>query len=263
MTTVSKGAPNGEPHGDENQGTEVQKAAKPHITSFIEAGCALALVAITFTYTYYASGQLHKMKRTVDAAEKASAIAEQTLRNQQTTFEMDKRAYLIGLSPVFAKPGFVAEQPLFINISVKNVGATPAIRQVSQLRLIPHRIHAPTGEAAALDVQSFLQANFQEMKTHDIEVRKELDRIPEAEDDVAPNADFFTSNFAKPEAKLSGNEFKEISVMNPKALFFLYALGYVTYYDAFYHPHQSEICWFFVGNDPAIWHRCALHNTIR
>jgi hypothetical protein len=45
-----------------------------------EAVCAVLLVVITGFYTYYAAGQLHKMKRSTDAAEKAANVADQTLK---------------------------------------------------------------------------------------------------------------------------------------------------------------------------------------
>jgi hypothetical protein len=49
----------------------------------IEAVCAVLLVVITGFYTYYAAGQLHKMKRSTDAAEKAATVADQTLKEIQ------------------------------------------------------------------------------------------------------------------------------------------------------------------------------------
>lgn len=91
MTTEGDGTPNGERDGGENDGTQVKKSAeKPHFTSYIEAGCAILLVLITGTYTYYAAGQLHKMKRSTDATEKAAnaaakaaGIADVTLKEIQ------------------------------------------------------------------------------------------------------------------------------------------------------------------------------------
>jgi hypothetical protein len=53
-------------------GTAKQKTNWPQR---IEAVCAVMLVIITGTYTYYAAGQLHKMKRSTDAAEKAANAA--------------------------------------------------------------------------------------------------------------------------------------------------------------------------------------------
>jgi len=45
----------------------------------IESVCAVMLVVITGFYTYYAAGQLHKLRRAVQAAEGANTIAHDTL----------------------------------------------------------------------------------------------------------------------------------------------------------------------------------------
>jgi hypothetical protein len=52
----------------------------------IEAVCAVLLVVITGAYTYYAAGQLHKMKRAVEAAEGANKISREALVVVQGAF---------------------------------------------------------------------------------------------------------------------------------------------------------------------------------
>ncbi|MGB9236471.1 MAG: hypothetical protein WCC04_18840 [Terriglobales bacterium] len=52
----------------------------------MEGCCAILLVIITGTYTYYAAGQLHKMKRAVAAAEGANAVAREALISVQRAF---------------------------------------------------------------------------------------------------------------------------------------------------------------------------------
>src|ERR1700676_4800696 len=48
---------------------------KKNWPQYVEAMCAMLLVIITGTYTYYAAGQLHKMKRSTEATEKAANAA--------------------------------------------------------------------------------------------------------------------------------------------------------------------------------------------
>jgi hypothetical protein len=52
---------------------------KINLPQRIEAVCAVLLVIITAAYTYYAAGQLHKMRRSVEAAEGANRIASRSL----------------------------------------------------------------------------------------------------------------------------------------------------------------------------------------
>jgi len=52
----------------------------------IEAVCAVLLVLITGTYTYYSAGQLHKMRRATKAAEDANVVAREALVAVQRAF---------------------------------------------------------------------------------------------------------------------------------------------------------------------------------
>ena len=67
MTTESKGKPNS------------NRPEDPHWITYVEGACAVLLVFITGFYTYYAAGQLHKMKRATEAAEGANKIAYSAL----------------------------------------------------------------------------------------------------------------------------------------------------------------------------------------
>jgi hypothetical protein len=80
MTTESDHAParHGENSAQNRHGKE-QGAAPPHWVAFVEGGCAVMLVLITGTYTYYTAGQLHKLKRATEAAEGANKIAATAL----------------------------------------------------------------------------------------------------------------------------------------------------------------------------------------
>lgn len=57
--------------------------SKPHITSWIEAGCAIVLIFITGFYTRYASQQADASKQAANAATEAARIAGATLKEIQ------------------------------------------------------------------------------------------------------------------------------------------------------------------------------------
>jgi hypothetical protein len=64
----------------------------------IELSCALALVAITGMYTYYAGGQLREMRKATkatqiaaDAAKSAAETADATLKSTKKSFVIDQR----------------------------------------------------------------------------------------------------------------------------------------------------------------------------
>jgi hypothetical protein len=94
----------------------------------IEAACAILLVIITGTYTYYAAGQLHKMKRAVIAAEGANDIARDALITGQ-------RAYISFKSITNERGPFKAPQSYYwrVGASFINLGNTPAVRAVLSL----------------------------------------------------------------------------------------------------------------------------------
>lgn len=79
----------------------------------VEAVCAVLLVVITGFYTYYAAGQLHKMKRSTDAAEKAANTAEKAVH-------LSERAYI-----TTSVPDLIIPQK-FVSFSINNNGRMPS-----------------------------------------------------------------------------------------------------------------------------------------
>jgi hypothetical protein len=71
---------------------------------WIQASCSVALVGITFFYTYFAARQWHEMKRAADATKQAAdatAIAAQAAQGSAGTakdaLEKGQRAFVLGL----------------------------------------------------------------------------------------------------------------------------------------------------------------------
>jgi hypothetical protein len=77
MTTIGEGAPNDDSRsGETDSPRKKQTTEQPHWIAYVEGACAILLVLITATYTYYAARQLHKLKRSTDAAVKAAEAAK-------------------------------------------------------------------------------------------------------------------------------------------------------------------------------------------
>jgi hypothetical protein len=94
------------------------------------------LVIITGFYTYYAAGQLHNMKRATGAPERSATAAKSAadtadapLKNQQKSFEIDQRPYMVVEgAPRFSGNGLMAQKGITVNIAFRDVGRTPAMK---------------------------------------------------------------------------------------------------------------------------------------
>jgi hypothetical protein len=131
MTTEGEGAPSGNGEDGESNGRQKkQTTEKPHWVAYVEACCAVLLVVITGTYTYYAAGQLHKMRRATKAAEdsayaaqNAADTASKTLIFTQDSFRDEQRAW-IGVPEIKIVN---LPKPAKMNVIFHNSGRTPAL----------------------------------------------------------------------------------------------------------------------------------------
>jgi hypothetical protein len=111
----------------------------------VEAVCAVLLVIITGFYTYYAAGQLHKMRRATKAAEdsanaakSAANIAESALQFQQQEFRTQQRPYIYPV-PIrnMGAPDCIVFTPIGNDlysvgcaVGMRNSGLSPAVEIV-------------------------------------------------------------------------------------------------------------------------------------
>ncbi len=89
----------------------------------IEAVCAVLLVIITGFYTYYAAGQLHKMKRSTEATERAANAAKDSVDLARKNAHFDQRAWL-GIS--YGTYKYAISQTFGATYEVTDTGKTPA-----------------------------------------------------------------------------------------------------------------------------------------
>jgi hypothetical protein len=150
MTTVDEGAPSGNGGKRERDSSrKKQTAEKPHWVAYVEACCAVLLVLITGTYTYYAAGQLHQMKRSTDAATRAAKAAE----DQGKLAYVEERAWVgvVTAALKYKRPPRKGEhmppltELLAVMVKITNTGRTPAVN----LRIGAKGAIVPNGEGIA------------------------------------------------------------------------------------------------------------------
>jgi len=107
-----------------------------HWTRYIEAACAIALVLITGTYTYYARQQAGAAIVAANAAKSAGDTAHDAL-------VLDQRPWvgLMGGSHISAE--IAKGSPIRIHLEIQNVGKTPALDESSVHKLTNRPIHDP------------------------------------------------------------------------------------------------------------------------
>jgi hypothetical protein len=144
MTTESEGTPNGNGNNSKGNGTQKKQTTEtPHWIAYLEGFCAVMLVLITGTYTYYAAGQLHKMKRSTDAAERAALAAKAAADIAHDTLVLSNRPW-IRITHRIVKPlnfNFVgaagAAATMTVQDIIENVGNGVAVNVISWEDVIP------------------------------------------------------------------------------------------------------------------------------
>ncbi len=107
-----------------------------HWTRYVEAACAIALVLITSTYTYYASRQATAALTAAHAAKSAADTANETLIEMQTNnkesaqfaerkFHIEQRPYLTATDIKSNSPISAGENRIMLGLF--NTGKSPAL----------------------------------------------------------------------------------------------------------------------------------------
>jgi hypothetical protein len=163
------------PEAIERERTAEQK--KQHRTQkLIAAGTWAAFIAATI-YAGIASKQLGEMRKattaakdSADAAKKSADTASQTLLNSQTSFEIDQRPYMVTDVPEFAGNGLTPDKAIEANITLRNIGRSPARKYIANVNLL--RFDGEKGERGRGKLIRFLTSSFAELESKDAKGRK-------------------------------------------------------------------------------------------
>jgi hypothetical protein len=231
----------------------------------------LAFAAAAY-YAYVTKAQLKEIQDQTPAIKAAANAANESLKQTTRSFQIDQRPYLIVSFPTFNPEILVngrlpINSPITANITFVNIGKSPARKIVNHLRMVryapPQHREQPRNRE---ELRTFLRGVFQEFRKKDSAARTEMKTVPEAEHDLAPQKDFFSTN--DPDVTLSGADVESVMAMPPNAgRLMLFYVGVVTYTDLFEsegsETHETEFCYFFLGNNPNTWHICDAYNTIK
>jgi hypothetical protein len=182
----------------------------------------------------------------------STAALDATIENARR----DQRPYLIVDVPVFNQPSITADHEITANINFRNIGRTPALKILHNLRMESYR--ASTRDALI----KFMDGLFTELRGKDQKGRREIEASPYPEEDVAPQA---TQFFTSPAITLSPDDVTRLAVNSgpeagDEALFYV---GVLSYTDASHSAYKTEYCYFYFGDNPRIWHICDHNNTIQ
>jgi hypothetical protein len=203
--------------------------------------------------------QSPEIQKSADAAKSAADTADATLKSQQKSFEIDQRPYVVSQLPIFSTPpGFVANADLFVNLTFKNIGRTPALKDWTDTQFVAYYRKAGAMPELHRRYREFLDGIFQEFRRHEIKDREASAPFPALESDIAPGGDYFVSN--QKGVELSGDQLELVKKGDAGALFFL---AMTTYSDSFGSKYETTVCWYYVGTHPEIWHRCDSYNAIK
>jgi hypothetical protein len=230
---------------------------------FITALATVVIAVLTAFYVHYSRGQWQTMRGQLPelhaaavAATNAATIADTTLKNQQKSFEIDQRPYMVCDIPVFSGNGLVADKPITANVTFKNIGRTPARRVATAVTLLRFD-RLPRGSKNGTDkVMRFINSEFAALRERNSKSR-EVDNEFKTGTDIAPNATAFATN--QNALVIPSQEFKKTE----SGAIILFYLGIVTYADGFGNLYETEYCALYFGTDPRIWHICDNHNTIK
>ena len=206
---------------------------------------------------------LGETKKAAEAAASAAKTADATLKETQKSFQIDQRPYLVvipDLPVIFATPGFVPDQQLAANVTLINTGRTPAIRTFSDL-------HLKIFDARGLNpsdhehIKKLLVSAFADMHKREKQFRMETAGYAIViEFDLAPQGKFFISSHD--DVVVPAKEFPYIQGTTGYKLS-LYAVGLITYFDEFGNGYETNVCYFYFGDNPLIWHTCDAFNMIK
>jgi hypothetical protein len=226
------------------------KKKEKHWPQRIEAVCAVMLVLITGTYTYYTRGQLRLTREAVrqSKADNAAAIAAQQklaqdslIKSQENfdksasdardAFRDDQRAWVGPIS--ITAPEVKAGSPIpTIGIVIKNSGKTPALRFASNITMRVFRKNEP----------------FRPIFTSPTG--------PPSIDVVQPNMGMLLNTGA---AKTPLTD-TDITAFHNRE-FFIYFFGKLTYVDAFKRIHHTTFCVFYDPVTLKEMQSCNAYNT--
>jgi hypothetical protein len=188
-------------------------------------------------------------------------------RSAQKTAEtavIDQRPYMVVKLPGNIVPKLAANVALHADVTIVNIGRTPALDhyQVVKLAYFPQPKPGHPNEYIVESEKNFADGEFAKLATEEHQARSVL-RPLKAEQDLAPNADFNAGDVEG--LTLSQGQFDDITSIAKGNHWAgaVFLIGLITYTDRTNQPYSTEFCWFALDPEATHWERCRWRNTIR
>jgi hypothetical protein len=255
---------------EESETAKFERDIKNGEIWLIAINALLLITNIVIASIYF--GQLQEMRkatvaseRAANAAKSAADTADATLKSSKESFIIEQRPYIVvdENSPFFLEHPPTAGQQILANVYLKNIGRTPAVQVVTRMGFFSFhgklvaKLTANERNKATEEYIALMESKFAELKKTDDIARK---RIRELEprniapgQDVAPTKTYFLTS---PDTVVSKEDFPLLATGEVT----LFAIGLVSYSDAYKVTYKTEFCYSWFGPDPKIWHICDSHN---
>jgi hypothetical protein len=241
------------PNHEDSKAIKIEEDIRSGERWLIGISATGVILNVVIALIYY--GQLVQMREATSAAQKAAEIADATLKDNQKSFVLNERPYLIiEGAPQFIKPPAV-DTPIQANVVLRNIGKTPALKILWNVRLLTF-IPGKKDSAGYQRLVAFMTSTFDDLAKKDTLGRNEIIE-KQAEHDVAPEATLFSTS--QDILKLSAHELNTLQTSDSLTLFYV---GMISYTDNFGGVYKTEFCWIYWGSDPRTWHICDNHNVI-
>jgi hypothetical protein len=206
---------------------------------------------------------LAEMKAQSAAAQGAATTAEGTLKQTRNALMIEQRPYLIAEAPSFVGQAINPGQEVTASVAVKNIGKTPAIRVLTDIKILKFRATTQP------DYVKFIESAFAGLRRERAKLRSAIadPKIAKLTPgyDIAPTGTSFSETF--PGVVLSAEEIASMLDGKNRGLddtsTSLYVVGVAGYTDTFSQSYDVEFCWFYMGPNIKTWHICDSHNRIR
>jgi hypothetical protein len=200
--------------------------------------------------------QYPELKESADAAKNAADISSAALSDSRKSFQVEQRPYVVAQTPAFNQTSIAGNQDISANVTFINLGVTPARKTVRNVKMEAFQ----TSDVKALI--KFMDGLFAELRNRDTKARREVNSIPNAGEDIAPKATEFSTS--EP-IRLSPQDVLKLrtpSVSDTRNELLFYA-GVISYFDSYHFLYKTEFCYYYAGDNLAVWHICDNHNTMQ
>lgn len=197
------------------------------------------------------SKTLAEMQKQSAAMRDAASASRESNTIILESSRIDQRPYLVTTVPIFVEPPSAGKE-IKANVTIKNIGKTPAVKILTELTLKP--FHASKTDRRPYI--AFINSTFAELRRKTVVGREEIKRTG-AEHDIAPGGDFFSTNqnsVVIPIADFPLVRTGEITIMYT---------GIISYTDSFNGNHATEFCYQYFGTDAKTWLICDSNNSIK